>query len=103
MTSKEVCEAFVLGGCDEANINKNLYIKHGTLYSHGAHWPLALRREGNVYVNCERYSNTTSRHRGLLIVALKGREYIGATRDQMLQLDRGLPIGSDVEEVKTGG
>lgn len=88
MTNKEVCEAFV-DGTRNTDPKKNLYIARGVLYSYGEHWPLAIWHDGYIYLNCARYSVTTGKHRSQVIAALDGREYVGATLEQMKQLAKG--------------
>ncbi len=53
------------------NSNNQFFSPDGrVLYSYGAHWPLAVWKDGKVYVNDVRYSSTTSKHRGFAIGGL---------------------------------
>lgn len=54
----------------EAAVNSNgqYFSPDGrTLYSYGAHWPLAAWRNGQLHINDVRYSVTTSKHRSFAI------------------------------------
>ena len=55
-------------GLPAVNSNGQFYSPDGvTLYSYGAHWPLAKWIDGKFHVNDARYSVTTSKHRSFAI------------------------------------
>ncbi len=56
---------------DGKSFNRSNIITDGqTIYSYGAHFPMA-RKDGDViYVNTDKYSVTTSKHQGALHVVL---------------------------------
>lgn len=69
MNNRELCAAFANGAT--SGKGSNMYIDGAVLYSYGRHWPLAIRRpDGAVFVNADRYSVTTSRHRTYAVAAL---------------------------------
>lgn len=90
MTNEQIARAFALGATEGENGTGSLYIEGPVLYSYGPHWPLALRKDGFVYVNADRYSVTTSKHRSALLAALQATaqatRVLDAPLDQMRQL-----------------
>lgn len=70
MNNKEVAKAFAEGK-QEASA-EHLFINGGVIYSYGGHFPLAMWLDypNVVLVNDDRYSNTTSRHKSLVISAI---------------------------------
>jgi hypothetical protein len=57
---------------DQEPFNKNNIITDGmTIYSYGRHFPMAVKLDnGDIVVNEERYSVTTSKHQGALRTVL---------------------------------
>jgi len=69
MNNRELCAAFASGAT--SGRGSNMYIRGDVLFSYGAHWPLAIRRDGrNALLNSGRRSVTTSRHRTYAVSAL---------------------------------
>lgn len=68
----DVAECFANGNDDKKT--NNLFIEDNVLYSYGYHYPLAIRlTDDNGFkfiVNKDRYSQTTSCHRGLILRAI---------------------------------
>lgn len=55
-------------GLPAVNSNGQFFSPDGiTLYSYGAHWPLAKWIDGKFHVNDGRFSATTSKHRSFAI------------------------------------
>lgn len=53
------------------NSNGQLFTDGRTIWSYGSHWPLAMwGRDGKLYMNADRYSVTTSKHRSFVINGL---------------------------------
>ena len=46
---------------------KHLFFQENVLYSYGFHFPLCIKFEGGFILNLNGYSNTTSRHKGLVL------------------------------------
>ncbi len=72
MRNKEVCKAFVE---DKKAKTGHLFTEIiGTnciIYSYGHHFPLGVKlSDGRVFINSDKYSQTTSRHRGELAYCL---------------------------------
>ncbi len=66
-TNRGVAQRFAKG-LPAVNSNGQYFSPDGvTLYSYGAHWPLAKWIDGKFHVNDERYSATTSKHRSFAI------------------------------------
>jgi hypothetical protein len=68
-TNRNVAAAFAKGQAATSN-NKQLFTDGRVIYSYGHHWPIAIRHNGTVYVNEDRYSMTTSKHTGMVRAAL---------------------------------
>ncbi len=72
MTNHQVARSF--GSAPFANVrsgNGTLFVSNGTIYSYGAHFPIARHVGGNtVLFNGASYSVTTSRHQSLVRAAL---------------------------------
>lgn len=70
MTNKEAVRAFVAsrGLVNVRNSNGTIYSINNVIYSYGHHYPAAAisATENIVWVNSARYSNTTSKHMGLI-------------------------------------
>lgn len=84
MNNRELCAAFASGAT--AGKGSNRYIDGAVLYSYGRHWPLAIRRpDGAVFVNADRRSVTTSKHRGYAVSALvrAGLEIVDRSAEEM--------------------
>ena len=63
MKNSDVVQMFLDGS---GGRTANLYIDGNVLYSYGKHFPLAVRKGNTIYVNVDKYSQTTSCHQGLL-------------------------------------
>jgi len=62
--NEDVVDKFISGGMMGGT--KHLFIEGPTLYSYGHHFPLAKRVPEGLLLNTDRYSMTTSHHRGLV-------------------------------------
>lgn len=56
---------------------ENLFIEGDVIYSYGHHFPIAVRLEGSdggtaFLFNKDGYSNTTARHKNLVLSAIRG-------------------------------
>lgn len=67
---KELYQQFVNGVQDRKC--GNVFIENGILYSYGHHYILAQRTHEGIWVNDERYSQSTSCQRSKLIGVLIG-------------------------------
>lgn len=69
-TGRGVGQAFARGEPAQ-NSNGQLYTDGRTVWSYGSHWPLAhWANDGKLYMNADRYSVTTSKHRTFIIGGL---------------------------------
>lgn len=71
---------------------ENLYSEGRVLYSYGTHFPLGiLFSDGKVAINSDRYSNTTSHHRGLLVRSVSSNDIVWLDTDDMKKvIDEGI-------------
>jgi hypothetical protein len=76
---KELFNAF-LQGKRKAKCG-NVFIEDGVLYSYGQHYILAKRKNGGIWVNDERYSQSTSCQRAKLIGVLIANNYKLSSKD----------------------
>jgi hypothetical protein len=58
------------------NANNNLYFKHQTIYSYGAHFPIATIHGDKVLFTLRTYSNTTAKHISKVRQAVSHKEFI---------------------------
>ena len=63
----------------------NVFSENGVLYSYGHHWPLAMNRNGTMYINVSRYSNTTRSHLSQVLYTVRMRS-IHVSRKLMLEV-----------------
>lgn len=60
MRQKKLAEYWANGA--QAGTASNMYIKNGTIYSYGSHFPIARWWEGHVLMTNKTYSSSTARH-----------------------------------------
>ncbi len=65
--NEDVIKEFVNYGCDETIKAENLYFEQDILYSFGFHYPLCIRLKDSWLINENGYSQTTTRHKNMLI------------------------------------
>lgn len=73
MKQRDIVENYLKGNTN-CNYGSSLWIGGDKLYSYNT--VLAQRDKDLYYVNFTYYSNTTSRHRGYLVRALKERDIV---------------------------
>ena len=88
MTSlNEIVEDFAKGK-DRATYSQNIFAEHGSLYSYGTHFTLAIRepeetnlKDGKAWylLNGDRYSVSTSRHQSYTFSALRNEPRVSFT------------------------
>jgi hypothetical protein len=111
MKNKQICENFVKG--IRTQKTKHLFIEPSTfnpnnqsvliIYSYGYHYPLGIKLIDNTFiVNNSRYSNTTARHKSLLVNAIGNNKDILFFDTQKLNdiLFKGLLTKSQIIEDK---
>lgn len=60
-TNQEAIDAFVNMSLDEV-IGSTIFYQDSHLFSYGTHWPIAVRKDGVVWINKTKRSATSSRH-----------------------------------------
>ena len=104
-TNKEVAEAFATKKGDKKS--DTMFIEGDIIYSYGYHFPIAYRVGDLVFFNVENYSNTTAKHKSLVLSSLgrnKGyRKLIFVSLNQMKQLTNSVSdmINLTFEEYET--
>jgi hypothetical protein len=87
-TNEEVAQAFANGQPQAHSLHMFIETSgdKSTIYSYGYHFPIAIRRNGILYVNKDRYSRTTSRHQSLVAqqFSTEGRQL---STEEMIKLD----------------
>lgn len=67
--------------------NGTLYFRGPVIYSYNDGWPLAaFLPDGSLLVNSDRYSVTTSRHRGLVLSASHSSRIMYRDREEMKKI-----------------
>ncbi len=84
MTNKELIKSFFKQDRAEGhNPGRSLYFIQGTLYSYGAHFPLAVITAPNeVTITTRKYSVTTSKHTSAVCYAASVAGYT-ITREEL--------------------
>lgn len=78
------------------NSNGQFFSPDGiTLYSYGAHWPVARWHDGQLHVNDGKYSVTTSKHRSFMVG--------GMVREAPSALDKAIHHASGADLLKACG
>ena len=62
-------EAYVNSASTDGKSN-NMSFRGSTIYSYGSHFPVATRGEGITFFNMDGYSNTTRKHKSLVLSAI---------------------------------
>ena len=65
--------------------NGNVYFEGDTIYSYGAHFPMAIRFKDKMLINNEGYSVTTAKHMSQLRYALRHLDYINMPALRVVQ------------------
>ena len=68
-TNFDVVNEFINGN-DEKVKAGHLFFEGKILYSYGGHFPLCIKLSNGYIVNSNGYSNTTAKHKGILIRAI---------------------------------
>lgn len=90
MNRKELCRVFATGAKPKGKASA-LYFEGRVMYSYGAHWPLAVLKDGVAYVNSDKRSVTTSQHTTAVryALAMEGWQIEDRDRAAMMELARG--------------
>jgi len=80
--NKDIAEAYAHGETHgEAG---HIFIDGNIIYSYGKHFPIAVKLDdGIILFNSDGYSNTTARHKSLVLNALQGRNIIFKNTEQL--------------------
>jgi len=74
MKNSEIAEAFSDG--EETNNEKSFFVENvgGVIiaFSYGQHFPICVKFSDGVLFNMDSYSNTTARHKNLILATLNG-------------------------------
>jgi len=74
MNNDQISEVFAKG--QTTGTANNMFIDGDTIYSYGRHFPIARWYKGVVLFNPDGYSNTTAKHKGKVLYALRGETIV---------------------------
>ncbi len=88
MTNREIAQRFAKGATSGRTGNKTIYIVGDVIYSYGPHWPIAVRKGNQAFINGDKYSVTTSKHTSLVAgqLAIEGFETVRISEEELFRL-----------------
>lgn len=101
MTNAKTAQAFIDGNRHEGhNSTGSIYFVDQIIYSYGQHYPLGIKRDNTLIVNCTSWSNSTAKHRNHLLSAWDYAENIDAPNEAMKKLANDDLAGFKAEALK---
>ena len=97
MKNSQIAEFFVLRDLEkEQELNgSHFFIKGNTIYSYGFHFPIAVKLKDGFLFNCDRYSITTAKHKGLVKRAIGSNFLIELNTAKLKEI-----INSNIQSIK---